>query len=428
MKISKNFLIESFLIICIKLLLEYSYIIFIYPIFSYTGYNYFFNFENYLLSWFVTLLIFVLIYNKKEHTVSIVYYFIFLLYVIPNSVYFSLSNQSITSYLILMIPFIVILLFTINIKIYRLKTINYSKPLILLVALLFTLVTILHYFYATSGHMTFSLLTVYDFREQYHEISSSGIFGYLNSWVPKIFIILLLIWSIEYKKYLMSIFFFSFVILLFLLSGHKSVFSGFFLVFVLYIILRNENISLTMMRYFLYFIIILLILIMFFDMTILGSILIRRLLFVPPYLNFVYIEYFSTHIHPYWSDSFMKYFIEYPYDINLAKVIGTFLGHPKENANTGFIASGYAQGGLFGVILYTVIAIFLFNIIHILSRNMNKVFFIAIILLPILTLFLSSDFFTTLLTHGLIISIMVLYMYNNKNYILKFKNKKLMKV
>jgi hypothetical protein len=266
-------------------------------------------------------------------------------------------------------------------------------------------------------------LDVYDFREQYGKTSSEGIFGYLNSWVSKIFIVLLFVWSMAYKKHITTAIVVSLIFLLFFLSGHKSVFSGLLLILVLNFILKYENHQTRLMYSFFFFLAIATVAIDFFDTVLLGSIFVRRLLFVPAYLNFVYIDYFSTHQFAYWADGPMKAFLAYPYDTSIANVIGTYLGHPKENANTGFLATGYAQAGTLGVLLYTFVGTLFFNILNMFSRNVNNLFFMSILMVPILTLFLSSDLFTTLLTHGLMVSLLVLYLYNNKNYIVRLGRK-----
>jgi hypothetical protein len=108
----------------------------------------------------------------------------------------------------------------------------------------------------------------------------------------------------------------------------------------------------------------------------------------------------------------------------MSHVIGTYLGHPDLGANTGFIASGYAHFGIIGVAIYTVIATIILNFINAISKKINLYFLLAIILIPMQTLFISSDMFTVLLTHGLLIAILVLWLYNNKTFYLKIGRKK----
>ena len=85
------------------------------------------------------------------------------------------------------------------------------------------------------------------------------------------------------------------------------------------------------------------------------------------------------------------------------------------SANNGFVSSGYAQAGMFGVFLYTVIIGWLLKCIDFLSTKSRYPLWFSLILVvnPLKTLMLSSDLFTTLLTHGLLISIMLLMLFNN---------------
>ena len=155
------------------------------------------------------------------------------------------------------------------------------------------------------------------------------------------------------------------------------------------------------------------------DVKYASSLIIRRLLMVPAHLNFTYLEFFSNNEFVYWSNGILKNFFDNPYDFNIANIIGAYLGQQDMAANTGFIASGYANAGYLGITIYTIMAIVLFNLINKLSENNDKYFVMAIIFPVILTLFTSSDLLTTLLTHGLFIAIIVLWLFDNKNYKIK---------
>ncbi len=158
----------------------------------------------------------------------------------------------------------------------------------------------------------------------------------------------------------------------------------------------------------------------FFDFTMIGSLILRRLLFVPAHLNFTYLEYFSQNEFVYWSNSMMKNIVNYPYDLQPTQVIGSYLGYENMAANTGFVASGFMHAGYLGVILYTLILIFLLNIINNLSRGVSQFLVLSIIYVALHAAFISSDLLTALLTHGLLVSIFVLWLYEDKMYILKF--------
>lgn len=419
MMLSRVFIIQITLVIISKLLLEYSYIFIVHPLFKYAGFVFDFNLAQYLFGWFIYIGTYLILYSKNKLSISEIYFFIFLLWFLPNIVFYGLADQNTVFFLALSLPFIAIVLLTTQKKIFKIQYLPKSKLLILIISLVAVLLVIINYYMVTGGKVVLSFYQVYEFRDEFGVNSTSGIFGYLNSWASKIFAVVLLAWSIYKKKYTYILLSIGLILLLFVLSGHKGVLSSIVLVIFFYVLskLNFDNYILLLFGFIglLSFVIVLHML----DVTYISSLIIRRLLMVPAHLNFTYLEFFSTNEFVYWSNGILKSFIQYPYDIRLVQVIGEYLGKPDMAANTGFIASGYAHSGYLGIIIYTFIAIVLFNIINQVAKNNEKYFVMAIMFPILLTLFKSSDLLTTLLTHGLFIAIIVLWLFNNKNYKLK---------
>jgi len=70
--------------------------------------------------------------------------------------------------------------------------------------------------------------------------------------------------------------------------------------------------------------------------------------------------------------------------------------------------------GIVGIIIYMILLSFIINIIQ--QFNKLPIWFInAIVLMPLLTLFISSDLPTTLFTHGYLVAIIILYLYSAPN-------------
>jgi hypothetical protein len=425
--IKRQLFLELFLLIIIKLLLEYSYIDYVYKYFEYTGFKYNLNLEKYIVGWVIYIFGFFILNFKRNINLYIIFFMLYFIYILPNIVYFSLSNQKTSYFLTIILPYFIILTFTTNKKIVNIPNIKKGKPLILFISLISLLSVLIHLVISTHGHMVLNFNQVYDFREVYDKVSNSGMFGYLNNWVAKIFVVLLLAWSIDRKKRILTIVFTIAILFMFAFTGHKSVLEGIFLVFFfsfLFKYIKANNITTFILFSFFILIFLTLLLTTLLDLDIIASLVIRRLFFVPAQLNFVYFEYFDKNSFAYWGNSVLKYFIKYPYDTNIANVIGIFMGHPKENANTGFVASGFAQAGLIGVIIYTFILSIVINIINHFGNKLNKYLLISLTIIPMMVVFKSSDLLTAFLTHGVLIVVLTLWFYENKIYILKFKNKK----
>lgn len=56
------------------------------------------------------------------------------------------------------------------------------------------------------------------------------------------------------------------------------------------------------------------------------SMFIRRVFFVPGKLSYDYFDFFAENHFIYWSNSFLSHFIEYPYSLPLAELIGNYEG------------------------------------------------------------------------------------------------------
>lgn len=145
---------------------------------------------------------------------------------------------------------------------------------------------------------------------------------------------------------------------------------------------------------------------------------------VPTFLNYTYLEFFDKNPFIYWSDSSISFWSDYrTYPVNLPYVIGIYLGQNKMAANTGFIASGYAQAGIWGIALYSIIVILIVNIINFLGSNLPKYMLLSLIIMPLSSLYMSSDLFTSLLTHGVLLVIIILVLYREKNVYISLNNR-----
>ncbi len=415
----KWYLIEKYVIwnilgiILFKIVLEYSYINFTVPYYESMGFTMDFNIIKYIMGWVIYILLFQLLYIKKEHTTYLILLFVFILLITPTIILFAFKNEPYTFFYYIILTYGVIVLF-ISKKIINLRYLPYSKEIAVLVSILLVVTVLIHYMITVGfQHINFDMSKVYELRRSSYAIeSNTGIFGYLNPWVTKVFNIFLISIALYKRKYLWLIIFLAFQMLLFGFSGHKTVI--FIVSFILIVYLLDKiKYQTTLIIYGVVFF--LLAILFYFYITeelLLPAIFINRAFYVPANLNYVYMDYFSTHPHTIWSNSFLRYFIDSPYSMDPVFVIGDYLGYPEMSANTGIFGTGYMHLGIFGLAIYSLLTIFFLN----LTQQFTKIpIWInnSIVLMPFLTLFISSDLVTTLLTHGLFISIILLYLYSS---------------
>jgi hypothetical protein len=409
---NKIFIKDFIGIVLFKILLDYTYTSFIVPIFSYMGFGLDFDMIKYFEGWIIYVLLFLLLNRLKKHVLYISLLISFLLVIPPIITLYSFRSESSYDFYTMIIPYAGILLM-ISTKKMKIKYIRGGDKAAVALALILTSIVFLHYIVTVGlNHINFDLAKVYDLRKEYGLATNSGIFGYINSWTTKVLNIFLISIFFYKRHFLMALIFLMLQILIFGFSGHKEVLFSLMLIVGLYLLSKSKKLSTIIIFSALGTIGTLLIYYFMTNDLMIPSILIRRAFFVPADLDYAYLDYFSSHNFLYWSNSVLKYFLHYPYDVPPVFVIGGYLGHPNMAANTGMFGSGYMHFGIFGIIIYGVIIAFIINIIQ--QFNKLPIWLVnSIVLMPILTNFVSSDLLTTMLTHGLLVSLLILYLYSS---------------
>ena len=336
--------------------------------------------DSYLTGYFFLL-------QKRKIYIFEVYHILFLIYILPTIIYYSLSNQGTIEFLALTIPYFIIVGLTFEKIKYKIKFISKGKLYVIGLSFFLVCLVLLNYFITTGGQIVLNFQEVYTFRNEFDAKSTDGIFGYLNSWVMKIFSVFLLGWSIVNKNRLIIILSITTLFLLFALSGHKGILKGIVVIYFFKFLLKRDNRREFILNSYLLLLMIVSLFFVIFDSQFLGSLLIRRLFFVPVFLNFTYIEFFANNNLVYWSNGILSSLIEYPYSLQPTFLIGEFVGSTDMSANTGFLANGYMHFGYLGIAIYTILSVLIFNVINILGKRNDKFLVMAITFLPIHALY-----------------------------------------
>ena len=267
------------------------------------------------------------------------------------------------------------------------------------------------YFYSgATRYLNFDLSKVYEFREDSAEVANIGFLAYLNSWIYQVINLFLISVCLLKRRYALFMILLLVQIFFFAVTGHKSLLFYPFLIFGVFIYFFKRNgtplivfilLSLVVASAFILFV---------FDNIWPLSLLVRRVLFVPSTLTYDYFSFFSVNEMLYWSNSFLSSLFEYPYDKSLPKLIGEYNG-TDSGANNGFISSGYAHAGFLGVLLYAIIFSFVVLALEKFASRLPLWFAIALTVVPLRTAIISSDLFTVLLTHGLILTLVLVFLY-----------------
>lgn len=149
------------------------------------------------------------------------------------------------------------------------------------------------------------------------------------------------------------------------------------------------------------------------EMNLATSLFVRRLLFVPGLNASYYFDFFSSNHHTLFGHSIFNFFIDYPYDIRPAKLIGDVYVNSASgidiSANANFWADAYASFGILGILFFSAGLAGVLWLADSLAKGCQLKLAVLMLAYPayILT---NTKLQTTLLTHGLGLVLLILYL------------------
>lgn len=142
--------------------------------------------------------------------------------------------------------------------------------------------------------------------------------------------------------------------------------------------------------------------------VLLPAIFIRRLYVVPSVLHSYYFDFFSHNPKVMLSNSIFSWLIDYPYSLPITRVISWEYFNSDFGPNVGYVGDAYAHFGFWGVLVFSVGLALLLKVIDSLSQDVPVPVVAGVIALPVMAL-INSAFLTTLLTHGLLLSTLLVW-------------------
>ena len=134
----------------------------------------------------------------------------------------------------------------------------------------------------------------------------------------------------------------------------------------------------------------------------------RRLFFIPSFNNFIYLLEYNSKVFSYWSQSKITLgLVDSVYTSSIPKFVGLKYFGKSFSVNVGWIGAGYANMGVIGVMVYSIIIGLYFSILKTLSKKFS-VKLISTASFVSIMYFLSSDVLTIFFTYGTLILIFIL--------------------
>jgi len=396
-------------------LLHGIYVYYLSRFWAYTGFIWAFDEQKLALSIPIFALYVYLIPVKPDARTIFLNIFASL-YLAPSLVLFTMAGKPVSS--VAVISFSAFLVYAVSaIRLPPLKIFE-ARPveLIWLLACLSWALVLFFYLFGGFRYFNLNLSRVYEFREEATE-AVPLLFSYLSSIFSKIIVLFGVLAAIIYRKYLAAGVFIAASIVLFGLTSHKGIIFYPLFTVVIYYALRRSLSYAAVLR-----LLIAALLLCFFDAFMynevgdssfwgwFASLFVRRGLMLPPLLDYFHIDFFWTNPRYFWADSKISLgLVRNPYGISSPYLIGQmYFGDPTMGANTGFIGSGFAQAGYFGSTLYSIGVGLALALINAHAKRQGVPFVTALMASQVMTMFVSSDFVTLFINHGLLFAFLLL--------------------
>lgn len=136
---------------------------------------------------------------------------------------------------------------------------------------------------------------------------------------------------------------------------------------------------------------------------------IRRMLFTPAMNGSIFYDFFSVHPKVLWSHSFLTGIAPNPYGQNPIYMLGQMWSGTAFSMNVGYLADGYMNLGLPGVLFVSLLLGAILVFLDSLALRTPPAIALAAVAMPIRSL-VDAALLTTLATHGLIVGALALWL------------------
>jgi hypothetical protein len=260
------------------------------------------------------------------------------------------------------------------------------------------------------GRVNFDLLSVYEVRAEY--VQRLGPFlGYFIPWQANVINILILCYGLHKRNlWLLGIAGVA-QLLLFGMTGHKSFLLSPMLAVGVYFIWRRRNALFYIFAGASVLVLASYVIFLATNNHLPPSLLIRRLFFVPAANHLIYYDFFSRPENSFvmLSNSILAPFIQYPYDAPIPIILARTYWGIDFWPNVGYLGDAFAQFGFVGMFLFSMILGVFLRILDSVGARLPTNLVAAMLATPAMAV-TNSPLFTSLLTHGLIFSLVMLWL------------------
>lgn len=401
----------SLLLIVYRVLLEIIYLVVITTVYEYGGFLRDYNFFNHIISILIFLLSFPVI-NKfiENKTPSKILVFVWLLIgFIPGTILFAYQPTSLQYILYFTLYWFFLSILALLFPEIKLKINNSNIKEYLFYSFLVLMVfTVLYISWKYTGfRINFSLLNVYDLRTDSTTFKIGSFFRYILSF-SRTTIPIYFVYFLHRKKYLFATVLFAVQWLSFSIDGSKTVVFALILCLLVYFLYFDKFLK-NILIYFNIFNVLAFLEYVLLKTFFLTGFVIRRVYFVPQLLNYYFFDFFSKNEFDFFRQGIMgRLGFESPYNQSIPHIIGAEYAGVRA-ANNGLFSDAFANMGFAGMIILPIMIVIALKLLDIVTQDIDiRIVFPSLIMICVL--FISSSFFTIMMTHGFIAYLVVFYL------------------
>lgn len=419
-KMKKITLMNIAVLLIFKISLEISYLTFVNPVYAYDAFYLDYNITKMIISYVYSIIIFVCIIKfitgQRSASQIIIYILLIFLFIPILSLYW-LQNQSTAYITYIFVSFLITICISWifpRVKFPTFKKIEAKYILFLMISILTVLVYGMLIANGGISRINLNLLKVYEARAEYNA-NTNFMLKYLLSWQANVVNLILLSILLYNKRYKLAFGVLGMQIFLFSMTNFKSYLLAPIVIITFYILQKTS-----WRDYFLLIITSgtlilvngsLLLYSISKDFILFPSMFIRRMFFVPAQLHFQYFDFFYNKKKYFLSHSIFEGVIPRPYEENPVVYMAHEFFNKDFAPNVGLWGDAYVNFSYAGIVMFGIILGILMIIIDTCSNKLPLFLTMSILVIPFMSI-INSAFFTALLTHGILFSILLLWLVN----------------
>ena len=396
-----------------KIFLDLSYVLIISDLWAHARFELCFNNIKLIESYFLLFIVLALIPKSSKKLSNIVVWWLILLSYVPMLTLFALMDES-RIFIYAVTGFWIAVFILLHIPKVSFATLKQTKIIRLSIFFSLSVVVFLMIYKYLGLSFNLDLTKVYDIRSHYVTLKipfAGYLFGWLAYIVNPIFFALFVV----KRKWIFTVLVLALQILLFSVTGMKTfLFALPFVLILMWVITRKNPLAwmgiglvgiilLGMGTYWL------------IDDIWIFSLFTRRTLLVPAQVSFCYYDFFSEHGPIFLSTTrIFRSFLDYPYDVSPAHLIAeVYFNRPEMNAVTGIAGDAFMNFGFMGFVLWSLLLVAILKLVDSSSKGTDFRIGAAAIAMPVIA-FTNSALLTTMLTHGVLLALILLYLLPKK--------------